>query len=94
MSLTQNLVEESAGRARPADRMWAGVYRGIGQVEVEQVPVPGIADNEVLLHVEACGICGTDVKKIYKGLLEPPQIFGHEIAGTIVAAGRAVPPWK
>jgi len=94
MSLTQNLVEESAGRARPADRMWAGVYRGIGQVEVEQVPVPGIADNEVLLHVEACGICGTDVKKIYKGLLEPPQIFGHEIAGTIVAAGRAVQPWK
>jgi L-iditol 2-dehydrogenase len=94
MNLMQTSIDESARRARPADRMRAGVYRGAGRVVVEEVAVPEIGDDEVLLRVEACGICGTDVKKIYKGLLEPPQIFGHEIAGTIVAAGRIVRPWK
>jgi L-iditol 2-dehydrogenase len=94
MNLPQTLVDERAGRAQPADRMWAGVYRGVGRVEVEKVPVPAIADDEVLLRVEACGICGTDVKKIHKGFLKPPQILGHEIAGTIIAAGPAVQRWR
>jgi len=38
--------------------------------------------------VAACGICGTDIKKIQHGFVAPPQIFGHEIAGTVVAAGQ------
>jgi L-iditol 2-dehydrogenase len=38
----------------------------------------------MLVRVDACGICGTDIKKIQKGLLPGPRIFGHEIAGTVV----------
>jgi L-iditol 2-dehydrogenase len=74
--------------------MWAGVYRGPGRVVLERVPVPEIDDGEILLRVEACGICGTDIKKIKNGFLPPPQIFGHEIAGRVVAAGSAVRHWS
>jgi len=74
--------------------MRAGVYRGVGRVVVEQVPVPEIFDGEVLLRVIACGVCGTDIKKIQHGFIAPPQILGHEIAGTIVQVGRGVRRWK
>jgi L-iditol 2-dehydrogenase len=74
--------------------MWAGVYRGEGRVIAEEVPVPEISSGEVLIRVGACGICGTDIKKIKHGFLPPPQIFGHEIAGTIEAVGDGVREWK
>lgn len=74
--------------------MWAGVYRGQGRVVPEEVPVPEISAGEVLIKVHACGICGTDIKKIKHGFLPPPQIFGHEIAGTVEAVGDGVRKWQ
>lgn len=74
--------------------MRAGVYRGKGRVVVESVPIPQIRDGEVLFRVGACGICGTDIKKIHHGYLAPPQIFGHELAGTIVEVGAGVTKFK
>jgi len=74
--------------------MRAGVYRGAGRVATEHVPVPEIADGEVLIQVAACGICGTDLKKIQHGFIAPPQIFGHEVAGAIAAVGRGVHRWR
>lgn len=86
---------ETAFAATPAvKQMRAGVYRGAGCVVVECVPVPEIADGEVLIRVAACGICGTDIKKIQHGFVLPPQIFGHEVAGTVVAVGRGVHRWR
>jgi len=86
---------EAVTTATPAAKlMRAGVYRGAGRVAVEHVPVPEITDGEVLIRVAACGICGTDVKKIQHGFLPPPQIFGHEVTGTVVAVGRGVRRWK
>lgn len=82
------------GPARSVGQMLAGVYRGPGSVAAEHVPVPEIGDGEVLIRVAACGICGTDIKKIQHGFVAPPQIFGHEVAGTVVAAGRGVRRWK
>ena len=73
--------------------MRAGVYRDKGVVYVEEVPVPEAGDNEVLIKVAACGICGTDIKKIFQRYVEPPQILGHELAGTVVAIGRGVSKW-
>jgi L-iditol 2-dehydrogenase len=70
--------------------MRAGVYRDKGVVHVEEVPVPEVKDHEVLIKVAACGICGTDIKKIFQRYVEPPQILGHELAGTVVAVGRGV----
>ena len=94
MSQVSAQVETSVTAAPAVKQMRAGVYRGAGRVEVEQVPVPEISDGEVLIRVAACGICGTDVKKIQHGFVPPPQIFGHEVAGTVVAVGRGVKRWK
>jgi L-iditol 2-dehydrogenase len=74
--------------------MRAAVYRGKGSVVVETVPVPTIAAGEVLIRVAACGICGTDLKKIEHGFVAAPQIFGHEVSGTVVAVGAGVSKWK
>jgi L-iditol 2-dehydrogenase len=82
-------VPVAAGR-----QMHAAVYRGAGRVVVEQVPVPEIGEGEVLIRVAACGICGTDLKKIQNGFVAAPQIFGHEVAGTVVATGRGVRRWR
>ena len=70
--------------------MRAAVYRGINDVRVETVPVPEIGPGEVLIRVAACGICGTDLKKIHTGSHSAPRIFGHETAGTIAAVGDGV----
>lgn len=75
-------------------RMRAGVYRGQGHVVVESVPIPEIGEGEVLVRVGACGVCGTDIKKIQRGFLAPPQILGHELAGTVARAGRGVTKFK
>ena len=70
--------------------MQAAVYRGVNDVRMEQVPVPEIAAGEVLVRVEACGVCGTDLKKIHSGSHTAPRIFGHETSGTIAAVGEDV----
>src|SRR4030095_171480 len=74
--------------------MLAGVYRDQGMVRVEEVPVPEVGPNEVLIKVAACGICGTDIKKIFQRYVEPPQILGHELAGTVVATGPGVTKFR
>jgi len=74
--------------------MRAAVYRGKARVVVEDVPVPAIGAGEVLIRVAACGICGTDIKKIEYGFVAAPQIFGHEVSGTVVAVGPGVKKWK
>src|SRR5215470_17190272 len=74
--------------------MRAGVYRGQGQIGPETVPVPEIQTGEVLIRVAACGICGTDVKKVHHDLVKPLQILGHEIAGTVVKVGTDVERWS
>jgi L-iditol 2-dehydrogenase len=74
--------------------MRAGVFREKGIVRVEEVPVPDVAEGEVLIKVAACGVCGTDIKKIFHRYVEPPQILGHELGGTVVAVGRGVTKWK
>lgn len=70
--------------------MKAAVYRGKDDVRVEEVPRPEPEAGEMLVRVEACGVCGTDLKKIQKGFLAPPRIFGHEMAGVVERIGRGV----
>ena len=74
--------------------MRAAVYRGIDDVRVESVPMPECGPRDVLVRVEVCGVCGTDLKKIHYGLTPPPRIFGHETAGTIVEVGSEIRNWK
>ena len=75
-------------------KMRAAVYRGASRITIETVPVPSISKGEILVRVHACGICGTDLKKIEYGLVPPPRIFGHEIAGTVVEVGPGVTRFK
>ena len=70
--------------------MHAAVYKGQSVVAVEQVPTPEIGPGELLVRVEACGICHTDLKKIEYNLLAPPRIYGHETAGVVARVGRGV----
>jgi len=76
------------------ETMRAAVYRGESRVVVEDVPLPKIARGEVLVRIDTCGVCHTDLKKVAYNLLAPPRVFGHEMAGTIVALGSGVKKWK
>ncbi len=77
---------QRANSSVPAS-MRAAIYRGNSTIEVAEVPVPEIGPGELLVRVEACGICHTDLKKVEHDLLPPPRIFGHETAGVVVKAG-------
>lgn len=72
--------------------MKAAVFRGPNDLTVEQVPVPEVGDDDVLLHVDMCGICGTDVHILRGSFPAPnlPLIPGHEFAGHVVAVGKQV----
>jgi L-iditol 2-dehydrogenase len=94
MSQTVTQLESHQTAHKAAGLMRAGVYRGKGRVVVESVPIPEIGEGEVLFRVAACGICGTDIKKIHHGFVAPPQILGHELAGTVVKVGRGVKKFK
>jgi L-iditol 2-dehydrogenase len=87
-TITTTDLQQSAG-VLPVT-MRAAVYRGVNDVRVETVPVPPIGRGEVLIRVAACGVCGTDLKKIHTGSHSAPRIFGHETAGAIAALGAGV----
>jgi len=94
MSQSGIILETSPAAHAVPSTMRAAVYRGKGKVVVETVPVPATGAGEVLIRVAACGICGTDLKKIEYGFVAAPQIFGHEVSGTVVAVGSGVTKWK
>jgi L-iditol 2-dehydrogenase len=68
--------------------------RGVGQLELREVPRPQIAPDEVLIRVRACGICGSDLKiQDDEHPCTPPVVIGHEFAGEIAEAGAGVTGW-
>jgi len=94
MSQTAVQMGTRDAKQKRVRKMRAGVYRGKDQVVLETVPIPEIEEGELLFRVAACGICGTDIKKIRHGFVTPPQILGHELAGTVVKVGRGVKKFK
>src|SRR5689334_13210109 len=74
--------------------MRAAVYRGASAIEIEELPTPSIGPAEILVRVEACGICHTDLQKIEHNLLPPPRIYGHETAGVVCAVGPGVKKYQ
>jgi L-iditol 2-dehydrogenase len=71
--------------------MRAAVFYGIGDLRIEERPMPGVGTNQVLVKVAACGICGTD-RHIFHGEFDtvPPVVIGHEYAGVVVDVGSGV----
>ena len=76
--------------------MKALVLEEYNKLVYKDVPVPEIAENEVLIKVMACGICGSDVHGLdgSTGRRIPPLIMGHEASGVIADTGRNVSGWK
>ena len=78
--------------------MRAMVFYGIGQpLQLEEVPVPQVGPDEVLVRVFAAGICGSDIHIAIEGTTVPsrtPIILGHEAAGVIEAVGSEVREWQ
>ena len=74
--------------------MMAAVLYGREHLEIESVAVPEIGPGDVLVRVRAALTCGTDVKVFRRGyharMIVPPALFGHELAGDIVAVGSKV----
>ena len=62
------------------------------QLELQDLPQPSPASDEVLIQVRACGICGSDVHGYdgSTGRRIPPLVMGHEAAGVIAALGSGV----
>ncbi|NEQ18737.1 MAG: sorbitol dehydrogenase, partial [Microcoleus sp. SIO2G3] len=56
--------------------MKAQVFRGVNQLSYEDIPVPTVEADEVLVQVQVVGLCQSDIKKILYPLYEPPRIFG------------------
>jgi L-iditol 2-dehydrogenase len=74
--------------------MTAAVLYGKEDLKIEQVAVPRVAPDEVLVRVRAALTCGTDLKVYRQGyharMIVPPAIFGHELAGVVEAVGEEV----
>lgn len=75
--------------------MKALLLKGPGEVVLEEIPVPEILDNEVLVEVKYCGICGTDVHSVKSCLpFKAGTYLGHEFSGQVAKVGRNVEKWK
>ncbi len=69
--------------------MKVAMYYNNNDVRIEDMPVPDINDDEVLVKVHASGICGSDVMEWYR-IKKAPLVLGHEIGGEIVEIGSNV----
>jgi L-iditol 2-dehydrogenase len=69
--------------------MRVAVYHNNRDIRIEERPVPRIGPGEILVKMEASGICGSDVMEWYR-IAKAPLVLGHEIAGTIQETGEGV----
>ena len=78
-------------RAREGEMMEAAVFKGVGNpLSIEQVAEPAVRPGDLLIKVEYCGICGSDLHATEAGALVVPegQILGHEFTGDGRRGGR------
>ncbi len=91
-------AEKASGKATVASSVWRHP-----KIRIEDRPVPVIDDDEVLLRVRACGVCGSDTHCyetdpdgyiIFSGPVKLPVVMGHEYSGEVVEVGRRVTTLK
>jgi len=61
---------------------------------IDDISKPTINQDEILVKVMACGICGSDIKKIFDDKVKKPIVLGHEVAGAVVEIGSNVKDFK
>jgi L-iditol 2-dehydrogenase len=72
--------------------MKAALLEALNSISVKNVPEPSCADDEAILEVNACAVCGSDIRIFHFGndRVKTPAVIGHEIAGRVVKVGSAV----
>jgi L-iditol 2-dehydrogenase len=75
------------------EKMKVAMYYNNNDVRIEELPIPQINDNELLVKVQVCGICGSDVMEWYR-IKTAPRVLGHEMTGDIVKVGKNVKNFK
>ena len=73
--------------------MRVAMYYNNHDVRLEEMPVPRIGPGELLLRVDASGLCGSDVMEWYR-VERAPMVLGHEVAGTVVEVGEGVTQYE
>lgn len=73
--------------------MRVAMYYSNQDIRLEEMPIPQIGPGELLMRVEASGICGSDLLEWYRRE-KAPLVLGHEVAGEIVAVGEGVSRYK
>jgi L-iditol 2-dehydrogenase len=73
--------------------MLVAVYYNNRDVRIQEMPMPEIAEDELLLKVMACGVCGSDVIEWYR-VPKAPRVLGHEATGVIAKAGSKVQQYR
>ena len=91
-------MELKTRRAINANTIWKNP-----RLEFGEVPIPGIEEDEVLVKVKSCGVCGSDTHcydkdedgyVLFSGLLKLPVILGHEFSGEVIEVGKKVSTLK
>jgi L-iditol 2-dehydrogenase len=73
--------------------MRVAVYYNNRDVRIEEMPVPPCGPGEILMRIEASGICGSDVMEWYR-VKKAPIVLGHEVAGKVVEVGEGVDKFR
>ncbi len=73
--------------------MRVAMYYNNQDVRVEEMPVPAVGPGELLVRVEASGICGSDVMEWYR-IARAPLVLGHELAGVVTQVGDGVDRYR
>ncbi|MCF6147050.1 MAG: alcohol dehydrogenase catalytic domain-containing protein [Candidatus Kuenenia sp.] len=86
--------EQTKKRANVGSQVWKNT-----RFEIKDVSVPNLRDDEILVRIKSCGICGSDTHLyetdgdgyiIFSGITELPRIIGHELAGIVEQTGKNV----
>jgi L-iditol 2-dehydrogenase len=75
-----------------SDTMKAVVYYAPGDIRIEQVDVPVCGDEDIRVKIDACAVCGTDLKAYVSGnpRIKAPKVMGHEFTGLVDTVGKDV----
>lgn len=69
------------------------MYYNNSKVEVQELDIPVITEDEILIKVLACGICGSDIMEWYR-IKKAPLVLGHELSGEVVEVGANIKKYK
>lgn len=73
--------------------MRVGMYYSNKKVLVEEMDIPEISENDILIKVYACGICGSDIMEWYR-IKKAPLVLGHELCGEVIKVGNNIKKFK